>query len=262
MPQLILTADDCGLSQGINLAALEHYQRGEITAASIMTNFPAHEHAFELFSKYPDLEIGAHLTLSDGRPVTDIASPSPLTDADGSFRHKVNMYSRLLFPSDTAAVYVRHELEAQLRKFTDAGIQPQHITTHRHFHTVPALRKVVYELAILYKIKWVRAHEFRATLAPYTVFAKAQSPAGNLPFSVPAYLSPLKHWMTRGANEYAERLISVEDTIEMIIHPSLAEDDSFPDVEYSPAERHEESLFLTQVMEQLRQRQTQTVGTI
>lgn len=262
MPDLIITADDCGLSEGINDAVVSLYEGGYINSASVMTNFPAHENAFEQFRALSNLEVGAHLTLSDGSPVTDILSPSPITDENGAFRHKMNMYSRLLVPSDEAVVYIRHELEAQLRKFTDAGLQPQHITTHRHFHTVPALRKIIYELAIRYEVKWVRAHEFRATIAPYTIFTRPQIMAGDLPFDTPAYISPLKHWMGRDPAEYASKLLEFDEVIEIVVHPSTETDKTFPDVEYSPSERHQEMLYLMQVIDALRQRQAQTVGTI
>ncbi len=45
MPELIFTADDCGLTEGINQTVYDLHQQGVISAASVMTNFPAHEHA-------------------------------------------------------------------------------------------------------------------------------------------------------------------------------------------------------------------------
>ena len=263
MPQLIITADDCGLSEGINLATVELYKGGYITAASVMANFPAHEHAFELFRKYPNLEVGAHLTLTDGEPTTDdIPAYSPIINSDQTFRNKFNMFSRLLIPSDETIVWIRHELDAQLRRFVDAGIQPQHITTHHHFHTIPALRKIIYELAVRYEVKWVRAHEFRAAIAPYNLIPSPQQLAGTLPFEIPMYLSPLKPWTNRSADEYARRLIEFDGVIEMIVHPGIPYDETFPeDVEYEPPLRYEEHTFLIETIDVLRQLQAQTVGT-
>lgn len=263
MPQLILTADDCGASEGINLATVDLYKGGYITVASVMSNFPSHEHAFELFRNYPDLDVGAHLNLTNGIPIVDeIPEYSPLTNTDETFRNKYNMFSRLLLPSDETIVWIRHELDAQLRRFVDAGIQPQHITTHHHFHTIPALRNIVYELAIRYKVKWVRAHEFRATIAPYNLIPSEQTLAGDLPFEIPTYLSPLKQWLGRPASEYASKLIEFDGVIEVIVHPSIPYDETFSEMmDYSPQSRYEEQTYLIEMVNCLRQLQSQTVGT-
>ena len=263
MPQLIITADDCGVSEGINRATVELYKGGYITAASVMSNFPNYQHAFDLFRAHPNLEIGAHLVLTNGNPVTDdIPDHSPIISEERAFRNKFYFFSRSLFPSDETLVWIRHELDAQLRRFIDAGIQPQHITTHHHFHTIPALRKVVYELALRYEVKWVRAHEFRATIAPYNVMPNEQGLAGDFPFEVPAYLSPLKPWIGRSPSEYASKLMEFEGLIEIVTHPSIEIDDTFPDnMDYGASARHQEQSYLIETIDYLRQLQSQTVGT-
>lgn len=255
MPELIITSDDCGLSEGINTATVKLHQQGYITSASVMSNFPAHRHAFELFRQHPTLEIGAHLTLSDGQPVTDdIPDYSPITKSDHGFRNKFNLFSRLLIPSDETIVWIRHELDAQLKRFVDAKIQPQHITTHHHFHAIPALRKIVYELALRYKVKWVRAHEFRATIAPYNLIPDPQYLASDFSFEVPSYISLIQLWMGRGVSEYADKLLELEGTVEIIVHPSSTEDQTFPeDVEYGSALRYAEQEYLIKLIDHIRQ---------
>jgi len=47
MQRLIVTADDCGLSEGINQATYDLHKRGYISAASVMTNFPGYRRALE-----------------------------------------------------------------------------------------------------------------------------------------------------------------------------------------------------------------------
>lgn len=255
MPELIITADDCGVSEGINQATVDLHQQGYITSATVMTNFPAYRHAFELFQSYPDLEIGAHLTLTDGFPVTnDIPSYSPLIKPDNGFQNKFNLFSRLLLPSDETILWIRHELDAQLRRFVDAGIQPEHITTHHHFHTIPALRKIVYELALRYDVKWVRAHEFRATIAPYNIFPDAQTLVGGFSFEIPSFISPLKAWMGRSVAEYADKLLALDGTIEIVVHPDSIDDPTFPDdFDYEPKMRYEERTYLVNLIDEIQQ---------
>ncbi len=254
MPELIITADDCGLSEGINRATVQLHKQGYITSASVMSNFPAHRHAFQMFRAYPTLEIGAHLTLTDGKPVTDdIPDHTPLLNSEQEFHNKFSLFSRLLFPSDETIVWIRHELDAQLQRFVSAGIQPAHITTHHHFHTIPSLRKIIYELALRYDVKWVRAHEFRATIAPYNLFPYAQSLAGKFPFELPGYISPLKAWMGRPAHEYADRLLELEGTAEIVVHPGNEDDPTFPiNVDYGPTPRQDESTYLITLIDEIR----------
>jgi predicted glycoside hydrolase/deacetylase ChbG (UPF0249 family) len=263
MPQLIITVDDCGVSEGINTATVDLYNGGYITTASVMSNYPAYKHAFELFQAHPNLEIGAHLVLTNGYPVTDdIPDHSPIISKDNTFRNKFHLFSRSFFPSDETIIWIRHELDAQLRRFADAGIQPQHITTHHHFHTIPALRKIIYELAVQYRVKWVRAHDFRATITPYNLIFSEQRLVGDLPFEIPTYLSPLKSWMGRSPSEYATKLMEFDGVVEILTHPSIEVDDTFPaNIDYGSLERYQEQVYLIKTIDYLRQLQLQTVGT-
>src|SRR5215472_9709161 len=101
MQTLIVTCDDCGLAEGINQAALTLHQRQIATAASIITNFPASQHAYSLFAPYPALECGIHLNLTEGYPVRKVQSLSPLTRADGRFRSRFALFTQAIFPTST-----------------------------------------------------------------------------------------------------------------------------------------------------------------
>ena len=61
MRKLIVTCDDCGMSEGINNATFELFEKGIITSATIATNFPATQHALDLLSGHKSLDIGVHL---------------------------------------------------------------------------------------------------------------------------------------------------------------------------------------------------------
>ena len=51
-----------------------------------MTNYPAHRHALALFRACPDLDLGIHLSLTDGHPVTETKTIIPISERDFSFR--------------------------------------------------------------------------------------------------------------------------------------------------------------------------------
>jgi predicted glycoside hydrolase/deacetylase ChbG (UPF0249 family) len=112
----IVTADDCGLSEGINLAAVDLHQQGIVTHASVMSNFPSTPHALESLSRNPQSKIGVHLNLTDGfalsRPDQHLPSLAALLARswDGTFRK-----------------WIETELDAQIQVLFRDGIQPDHL---------------------------------------------------------------------------------------------------------------------------------------
>jgi len=139
MKRLIVTSDDCGLSRGINLATVELYEKGLVTGASVMTNFPATQHALDLFSRHPTLEVGVHLNLTDGFPLTQVRAASSLTRADRRFRSPLALFVNALVARPSFREQAGNELTAQINVVFQAGVQPQHLTTHIHFQTATTM---------------------------------------------------------------------------------------------------------------------------
>src|SRR5215831_18887573 len=71
--QLIITADDFGLTQGVNEAIVRAHRNGVVTSASLMVNGGAFDSAVELAKQSPSLDIGLHLNLTDN-PLEFIAA--------------------------------------------------------------------------------------------------------------------------------------------------------------------------------------------
>ena len=117
MKKLIVTCDDCGLSEGINLATVDLYEQGFVTAATVMTNFPAAQHALELFARYPLLDVGVHLNLTDGFPLTGIGASSELTHRNGNFKPKSILFMNALISRQTFLDLVEVELTEQIEFF-------------------------------------------------------------------------------------------------------------------------------------------------
>jgi predicted glycoside hydrolase/deacetylase ChbG (UPF0249 family) len=244
--QLIVTCDDCGLSEGITQTTLRLHQMGMATTASVMTNFPATHHALDLFARYPALEVGVHLNLSDGYPLTKLPRSSDLTRPDGHFRDRYVLLAKSLFPSAQMLEQVQGELRAQIEMMLDAGIQPAHLTTHCHFHALPAMRDIVYALADEYKVKWVRSTDYRTTSVPYNLLLSKDT-ATEQPhsFLIPDYLVGMKHWLEQPPEQMLAEIMTLRGTIELVVHPAARNDVSFPaDVRYSPPERYKETEYI------------------
>ena len=255
MPELIITADDCGLTEAVNQKTYELHQAGYINAASVMTNYPAHEHALALFRTCPNLDLGIHLSLTDGHPVSDNEEHHPhLLNEDFSFRSNLSLYMRSHFFSAEATAWIRNELDAQLRRFTDAGLRPRHISTHHHFHSIPLLRRIVHELAARYEVDWVRAHDFRATISSHNLFPRKQRKRQRQSFSMPDYITAIQGCISQPVEKFCARVTRLDGTVEIVVHPASRQDPDFPaDWHYGIAPRRAETEYLVRAVDRLRE---------
>lgn len=249
----MITCDDAALSQGIDQSAAELYQQGMASAASLMTNFPQVQDAFAYYANYPELELGVHLNLSDGKPLSNVARHSELVRGSGKFRNRFLLFAYSVFPSDKLLAIMREEMIAQIEVFIEAGIKPAHLTTHCHFHVFPPIRALVYELAEIYGVQWVRNSYFRMSVVPFNpMLAIALNANNGIPhdFFVPDYLVSLQHWLDHPPSQLLNDILKLEGTVELILHPSKEYDETYPrDVRYLPNERHKEMLYLQQFFE-------------
>src|SRR5437763_1372456 len=65
--RLIINADDFGLSESVNAAVLEAYDRGILTSCSLMVAEPAAAAAARAARERPGLGVGLHLVVAGGR---------------------------------------------------------------------------------------------------------------------------------------------------------------------------------------------------
>lgn len=106
--QVIINADDFGMSAEIDRGILEAHDRGVVTSASLMVGEPDAEAAVEEARHRPRLSLGIHV----------------------AFDHRGRWFVDL---DDLAAV--QRELDRQLTRFGRlTGTTPTHIDSHHHVH--------------------------------------------------------------------------------------------------------------------------------
>lgn len=153
--QLIVNADDFGISRGVNRGVVEAHRHGLVTSASLMANLPSAEDALTRAATCPDLGLGLHLTLTAGRPLTAADQVPSLVDADGQFFVLGALLARLsrgLVRGDE----VRRELDAQATWALRRGLRPTHLDSHHHIHVFPTITPIVVGLAREHGVRWVR----------------------------------------------------------------------------------------------------------
>ena len=163
---LVVTADDLGLSAGVNRGILEAHRGGVVRSTSLLVTFPASQEGAALALAERDLEVGIHFDLVGGRPVSDPAAVRSLTDADGRF-YTLAELSKRLFTARVRASEVATELRAQVERARSWGVPALAWDSHRHVHLMPPVARVVAALAQELGARWVRRGRApRASLAP------------------------------------------------------------------------------------------------
>ena len=143
--RLLLTGDDFGRSAAIN-AAIEQWHRARaLTHAGLMVNEPAVEEAVEIARRNPNLRVGLHLTLCDGRAAD--ASVMGASPARAGLRFA-------FFPG--ARAWLRREIAAQFAKFRALGFAPAHWDGHTHLHLHPVVLALTIPIAVTHGFRFTR----------------------------------------------------------------------------------------------------------
>jgi hopanoid biosynthesis associated protein HpnK len=141
--QLIVTADDFGLTPGVNEAVEEAHRHGILTAASLMVGAPAAADAIARARRLPTLRVGLHVVVVEGRPVLPAAEVPDLVDASGAFStHLVRAGIRYFF-SPRVRRQLAAEIRAQFEAFAATGLPLDHANSHNHMHLHPTVLALI-----------------------------------------------------------------------------------------------------------------------
>lgn len=142
--RLIVNADDLGRAAGINAGIARAHRDGIVTAATLMVNAPASAAAGRLARETPGLDVGVHLALTYGRPITDPARIPTLVEPDGAFPAKPAAFLGTgRANADEALAEYRAQYE---RARALIGREPSHLDSHHWLHDEPALEWAITEL--------------------------------------------------------------------------------------------------------------------
>ena len=154
--ELIVNADDFGISEAVNRGIVEAHDRGIVTSTSIMATGPEFEHAVQLARQRPSLAVGVHLVLTEHRPLIGAAAAASLVRSDGTFEPHLKQLLKKRLRGLVSMSEVRSELDAQIRRVRAAGIAISHLDGHQHAHVLPGVARVVAELAAAHAVPAVR----------------------------------------------------------------------------------------------------------
>jgi predicted glycoside hydrolase/deacetylase ChbG (UPF0249 family) len=141
--EFCLCADDFALSPAVSRGILEALAAGRLNATSAMTTRPSWPQAArELASAGYDADVGLHLNLTLGAPLSRMAQFAPSTFP--VIGHLLRASGKGELPLNEIA----QEIEAQIDAFIAAfGRAPDFVDGHQHVHVLPGIRQSL--LAVL-----------------------------------------------------------------------------------------------------------------
>lgn len=155
MRQLIINADDLGMSKEVDMEIEKCILSGVITSTSLIANGPCFDEGVLIAKKYPQISVGVHLNIIEFRPLTNaiVFEKHGMLDQNGCF---IDGAAFVVQVDDELQKAIFEEWDAQISKVEDAGILPSHCDSHEHTHTIPALEGVFCRVVDKHKITRVR----------------------------------------------------------------------------------------------------------
>lgn len=154
--RLIVSADDFGMSPGINAGIVRAHRNGILTDAGLMVNGAAFEEAVALAREHPSLSIGLHLVLVQGGATLPPSEIPSLVDDGGHFASNPIASGLRYFFQPGVRSQLRREIRAQLEKFRATGLEVSHVDGHLNIHMHPTVLPILLDLAGEFGIRAMR----------------------------------------------------------------------------------------------------------
>jgi predicted glycoside hydrolase/deacetylase ChbG (UPF0249 family) len=153
---LVVTADDLGLSPAVTKGILEAHRRGIVRSTSLIVTADSSAEGAAQARMEPALEIGLHLDLVGGCPVSDPAAVRSLVDAETGRFPGLSELTRRLLTGRIRAGEVAAEVRAQAALARSWGTAALAWDSHRHVHLMPPIAWVVGQVAREQGVRWIR----------------------------------------------------------------------------------------------------------
>lgn len=156
MRRLIVTADDFGAAVEVNEAVERAHRNGILSAASLMVAGPAAGDAVARAKTMPELRVGLHLVLVEGRPILPRDAVPDLVDATGHFRTDMARAGAAMFFLPKVRAQLAAEIEAQFAAFEATGLRLDHVNAHKHFHLHPTIASLIVKIGKAHRVTGAR----------------------------------------------------------------------------------------------------------
>ena len=229
MRELLINADDFGISLPVNRAISYCFEKKLIQRTTLMVNMPHTEDAVEIaYCKGFEGKVGLHLNLVEGIPLTNAIRHTIFCDDNGYFngnlfRSKKNM----LLLSLRVREALSEEIEAQILKYKQYGFTLMHIDSHHHFHTYPSIFFALYPLLSKYNFMTIRLSRNipQSDIKGFKLLYKKMLNKKMLSFNENAQKATQANITKFGSQKDVEKELTqhkkIKGFIEVEVHPSM-----------------------------------------
>jgi predicted glycoside hydrolase/deacetylase ChbG (UPF0249 family) len=198
LPKVLLRFDDIGMNHAVNTAIDDVGKTGIPFSASVMFSCPWYQEAVEILKKYPNADVGIHLTLTaewsnyKWGPITGRSAVPSLVDSLGYFPPSTTAFQKNNYKLEE----VEKELSAQIERALASGLKISYMDPHMGIAlSTPELRALTEKLAQKYKLAV-------STLSEVTYFGESYNDMWAEPVATKKqkFLSVLDNLSTAPAN--------------------------------------------------------------
>lgn len=226
----IISADDWGMSRGINEGILDLAQRGIVRRVSILASASFVSHGLDELKTVPALTLGLHLSLTFGE--TRLRSRIRNLAVDGKFHlspARILLLYLLSNPDkqESLSEEVNLLLREQIEILAYHGVRPAYLDGHHYVHQVPGIMESILPILREFGISQVRVSWDPARLlsrvGPAVLLAiRARQKWRRwgltfLPFVCPSE----KDYREK---EHLRRIMVCKGGHEMVVHPAARDD--------------------------------------
>lgn len=121
-----------------------------------MVAAPATGDAVERAHRLPDLHVGLHVVLVNGRPCLPPERVPLLVDERGNFPSDLFAAGVKYFFTPGARAQIEAEVRAQFEAFARTGLKLDHVNAQNHFHTHPTVLSAILKVGRNFGLRAVR----------------------------------------------------------------------------------------------------------
>jgi hopanoid biosynthesis associated protein HpnK len=153
---LIVSADDFGLSPEVNEAVERAHRDGILSSASLMVAAPATAEAIDRARALPSLRVGLHVVLVNGRSLLAPELIPGLVDRDGALMRDLAAAGIAFFFRPGIRGQLEAEIRAQFEAFRASGLPLDHVNAQNHMHVHPTVFGIILKVGREYGVHAIR----------------------------------------------------------------------------------------------------------
>lgn len=121
-----------------------------------MVSAPAANEAVEIAKALPELKVGLHIVLTNGKSTLPASEIPALVNSEGEFSSSQVSIGVKMFFNAEAKFQLEKEIRAQFEAFKTTGLTLDHVNAHNHMHLHPTVFSLILTIGSEYGLTAIR----------------------------------------------------------------------------------------------------------